>query len=1696
VQVTIDWCGYYPTLYDEGTRIIRLNGQDVSGSFTTENIPFYSAACGWPGEESDNIASRSTGTISLQPGANILYAEIRSWDNYAGADQETYTRPDPTRTVAVSSNNQYVEVRASQTGLAQTYTVWNTGSVQDTFTISTVCSGQASSCVVTPPTSLVLAAGATATSTVTYNSGSTVGATGLVWLKAWKTSSSGIRDSSWTEITVTSAPAAGVVLVQTPDVLERDLCVTIAAGSNSAYECGDLRIVHGLPVTRTRNTPRAPTLLYNSQHASPFPLVAANVTLPTAIPTPDSVTAVLRIGGVIFSRGRWPGTNFPLGWATRVVVGFAADTFSTSVYAYTLEVTRWSGGTGTNVATPTGQLLIVNRRTSPFGAGWWVAGLEQIYFPADGSRFWVGGDGSIRRYVSAGTNVWAAVNVDRPDTLKWDAFPARYVRYLRNGLRVYFDAQGRHIETTNRLSQKTQFAYDGSGRLATIALPPAGSGKVYTFAYNTSTTRLDSIIAPPTGTSPPVPPPGARATKVTITGGRITAIRDADLVSTTFSYGTGADSNRIVGRTNRRGFATRFGYDTAKRLAADSVPLTASAYAISNFKASESRGFSASGGSGTAIRADTVYTQLDGPRTDVGDVTKFWLNAHGAPTRIRNALGRETRVIYDGTWPALAARTIGPNLFETKAYYNSRGLLDSTVALNPLGTGANAKAQYRWDGTWDMATSVRSPTGVFDTVSYNAANGNRLWQQRGTDAARRVTFTYYTSGAASGLVATVTAPLTPAESVFYNNLGNLYKTRTPIGFLTLVYSDAAGRDTLVRSPIDSATAIDSASVVANGTWTRTIYDILSRPTATTTWGPARTGVSGTNAAADSVRVETQYDGEGNPTSIMRRFRSNGANVALQSTATFDRANRDTLQTSPSGGTTRRLLDAAGNDTATITPRGHSLRASFDALNRVIQQAVPQVGYSSLSCYLFIQTGPLCFFSFPTRDGPDVCLRADTATFGYDHSGNLVRADNWAARVRRSYTPAGLLKHDTLRTRTYYYASGQPCELPPPSGTALGWDAHVYPVSFDYDLDGRRTRIWHPSAVSPCGGCNQQYFYNPVLGTLDSLTEPLGNKVRFTYDYAGRRTAALYPASWTETLTYDADSRVTLRTVTAPGSGSGISDQMAYDALGRVRGGTDAGGYTIKTFYGPLGAVIGDSGMVAGAGTEEFVVDGIGNRTWRRQLGIKPGHPDVNAIRVVDYDATGRMSAMRDTVQQSCTPQPGCDTYKYRQDQGYDAAGNTHTTWSSETDYHDYPQVELLYDQAVSYYGADQRLRVFDRMIGFGPASDDQRPGQRGVYEEYRYDALGRRVLSRSRRDAGCPVADAECSSHVERTIWDGDQVLYEIRARGHDTTAANNLENDQESSTSAEGYAWGRVVYAHAGGIDQPLAIIRTGMSGQPSPWLMFPHANWRGSFAGGSQLDGSWSGPGGLIPWPGRATTADGETGQPAQQLSWFGNLISGKTDGSGLQYMRNRYYDPRTGRFTQEDPIGLAGGLNLYGFASGDPVTFSDPFGLSDCRRPKTLMEAFVCVGVLLQPIEKPLEIAGIVVTAPLGGGMGMMGRAGGVTAAVGVGSRVGTLAVDVGGVVARARAAATTLPGRIFALGREVSQLRLGSAGASELLEQGLNRLGAEFTKTTIQGATHFVAGAPRNGLFNAFRVAESGEVIVAQVRLVRGAFQVVQ
>src|SRR5688500_14905904 len=50
------------------------------------------------------------------------------------------------------------------------------------------------------------------------------------------------------------------------------------------------------------------------------------------------------------------------------------------------------------------------------------------------------------------------------------------------------------------------------------------------------------------------------------------------------------------------------------------------------------------------------------------------------------------------------------------------------------------------------------------------------------------------------------------------------------------------------------------------------------------------------------------------------------------------------------------------------------------------------------------------------------------------------------------------------------------------------------------------------------------------------------------------------------------------------------------------------------------------------------------------------------------------------------------------------------------------------------------------------------------------------------------------------------------------------------------------------------------------------------------------------------------------------------------GLYYFRARYYDPHSGKWAGDDPIGLAGGLNFSRFVSNNPVRFIDPFGLCE--------------------------------------------------------------------------------------------------------------------------------------------------------------------
>jgi RHS repeat-associated protein len=352
--------------------------------------------------------------------------------------------------------------------------------------------------------------------------------------------------------------------------------------------------------------------------------------------------------------------------------------------------------------------------------------------------------------------------------------------------------------------------------------------------------------------------------------------------------------------------------------------------------------------------------------------------------------------------------------------------------------------------------------------------------------------------------------------------------------------------------------------------------------------------------------------------------------------------------------------------------------------------------------------------------------------------------------------------------------------------------------------------------------------------------------------------------------------------------------------------------------------------------EDYSWDALGNR-WKSHVHGLVGsatHPTISWYR----HGTNRVTF-------STPPSGTTDNVNINQS-SYDAAGNV--DWFGGTTYASGDQAVHI-DESVtrSYYSADEKLHAAETRrcksevpLNSGTADEDPDPpyclapyllsnAASGSFEWYRYDALGRRIMVRTRRDPWC--GGAACSSTITRFIWDGDQVLAEIRGEGG---------ADYSETPNQTGPQYGRVVYTHGGGLDQPLDIMRSsGVAGAAS--ILLPIPTWRGTFVTATDSAGNMV----CAPWvyceitfTSAHSSAFLLPGAPVAGEYWYGSLAQGNENASGTIYMRNRYYNPQTGAFTQQDPIGLAGGLNTYGFANGDPVSYSDPYGLSaSCDPPR---------------------------------------------------------------------------------------------------------------------------------------------------------------
>ena len=177
----------------------------------------------------------------------------------------------------------------------------------------------------------------------------------------------------------------------------------------------------------------------------------------------------------------------------------------------------------------------------------------------------------------------------------------------------------------------------------------------------------------------------------------------------------------------------------------------------------------------------------------------------------------------------------------------------------------------------------------------------------------------------------------------------------------------------------------------------------------------------------------------------------------------------------------------------------------------------------------------------------------------------------------------------------------------------------------------------------------------------------------------------------------------------------------------------------------------------------------------------------------------------------------------------------------------------------------------------------------GSRTEYRYDAVGRRIAK-----LHAPVGQQQ---RMTLFVWDGDWMLQEVHA----------------GAMACEDAA---VTYVAHPDHQGPLSQVSGGK-----------HYHYLNDHLGTPQelVDDTrnvvWA-----ADFEGYGRTRHELVAEVDNPIRFPGQYFDHE---SGLSYNRFRYYDPQVGRYMNQDPIGLTGGVNLYAYVEGNPTSLVDPTG-----------------------------------------------------------------------------------------------------------------------------------------------------------------------
>ncbi len=311
-----------------------------------------------------------------------------------------------------------------------------------------------------------------------------------------------------------------------------------------------------------------------------------------------------------------------------------------------------------------------------------------------------------------------------------------------------------------------------------------------------------------------------------------------------------------------------------------------------------------------------------------------------------------------------------------------------------------------------------------------------------------------------------------------------------------------------------------------------------------------------------------------------------------------------------------------------------------------------------------------------------------------------------------------------------------------------------------------------------------------------------------------------------------------------------------------------------------------------AGEQHYQYDALGRMTFRTQQHSQ-GQGQTSPTIAYNYDKAGRLIGS----------QHGHDAHRYP----VDAAGNRSAASSSTPNATN--QLAQLNGTRYRYDGAGnlihrehpdgERLTLgYDGANRLVQLTHISKLGYTR-HASYRYDGLGRRINK--------TVSHTDGTTAPTHYGWGGDRIVREETSNQRTTVVYEPgsfvpmLRIDQRVShnNGTAGANEEKQVSAYiTDALGTPLQLLSP--NGQPR-WLAEPD---------------DWA-----------AVTNQRAVRGVTQPIRFQGQWHD---EESGLYYNRHRYYDPEQGRYISQDPIGLNGGTNLYGYVT-NPTGMVDPLGLN---------------------------------------------------------------------------------------------------------------------------------------------------------------------